>query len=228
MADHRDNTSTANIKCFIYPKKQTTTNDNDNIPVIETGTITNTGNTTTPVIIPIGEKPTTGSNTSGKTGTVIVPIPETNTPNQEEHNTAPVQTPNQEPEQTTPVISNPTNTKEIKLNTNEISDIAKQFMEQYDFIVKQTSKEYIKIGDTITLTISAKEKTTNASYKGILPFFLNIITNNSKLASNISRIQLLQADEMEISIKVQEVGNSNIVLVIDDQTIAKIQINAIY
>ena len=228
MADHRDNTSTANIKCFIYPKKQATTNDNDNIPVIETGTSINTGNTTTPVIIPISEKPTTGNNTIGKTGTVIVPVPETNTPNPEEHNTAPTQTPNQEPEQTTPVISNPTNTREIKLNTNEISDIAKQFMEQYDFIVKQTSKEYIKIGDTITLTISAKEKTTNASYKGILPFFLNIITNNSKLASNISRIQLLQSDEMEISIKVQEVGNSNIVLVIDDQTIAKIQINAIY
>ena len=40
MADHRDNTSTANIKCFIYPNKTTQAEVQEEIkdaPIVETG-----------------------------------------------------------------------------------------------------------------------------------------------------------------------------------------------
>ena len=94
-------------------------------------------------------------------------------------------------------------------------------MNNHDFTITQTSKEYVKVGDTITVTINAKEKTTNTPYLGILPFVLNIITSNNNLSSNISRIQLLPNNDMEIFIKANYAGNATIILSIDDQKIAK-------
>jgi hypothetical protein len=100
-------------------------------------------------------------------------------------------------------------------------------MDNYDFTITKTSKEYPKVWDTITLTINAKEKTTNNSYIWILPFVLNIITSNNNVSSNTSRIQLLPNNDMEISIKVNYEGNSTIILSIDDQKITKIPVTIV-
>jgi len=227
MADHRDNMSTASVKCFIYPKAgvSNTNNEVNTTPEVETGTTTS-WTVTTPVSSPIIVTPTT-SNT-GTTNNTTTPTETNTTKPKENHNSASnSQTSNQEPEQTTPVISNPVISKEINMNLDDISDIAKEFMNQYDFTIQKTSREYVKVGDTISIKISAKEKTTNTSYKGILPFILNILTSNSKLTTNISRIQLLQWDEIEISVRAKEAGSSNIIVTIDDQTIANIEVNAI-
>ena len=231
MADHRDNTKTANIKCFIYPNKTVQTEIPEEItdtPVIETGIIIPVIKTgiVSPieVIPPIIIKPTTG--TVITTGTTTKPeiIPETKptTPIPEEnHNAA------QNLEQEKPV--NETNTtietsSNIKLNIENISDISKHFMDQYDFTITKTSTANITAWDTITITITAKEKTTNTSYQGILPFSINILTSNNNITASTSRIQMLQWNEFIVSVKAIKSGDASIIFTIDDTKVAQISV----
>lgn len=224
MADHRDSTKTANIKCFIYPNKTAQTEipeEITDIPVIETGVVS-----PIEVIPPIIIKPTTG--TVITTGTTTKPeiIPETKptTPIPEEnHNAA------QNLEQEKPVSETNTTietSSNIKLNIENISDISKHFMDQYDFTITKTSTANITVGDTITFTITAKEKTTNTSYQGILPFSINILTSNNNITTSTSRIQMLQWSEFIVTVKVIKTGDSSIVFTLDDSRIAQISIKA--
>lgn len=215
MADHRDNTSTANIKCFIYPKKQVIIEDNEETietPTIETG-----------IVLPSITNPTTGNTTTITTGTNTNPETKPVIPEEENHNAA--QNGNLEQEKPTTEIINTTETSNnIKLNMENISDISKHFMDQYDFTITKTSTSNITVGDTITLTITAKEKTTNASYQGILPFSINILTSNNNITSSTSHLQMLQWDKFTISIKAVKIGDSSIIFIIDDSKIAQISI----
>ena len=245
MSDHRDTTKTANVKCYIYPKKETTqTVVTPTVPVVTptipvvtptvpvvTPTVPVVTPTvpvvtpTIPVVTPTIPVVTPTIPVVTPTIPVVTPTIPVVTPTQDTHNSAT----NQEPEKT-PITNRNTNpilTQNIELNLDNISDIAKHFMDNYDFTITKTSKEYPNVGDTIILTINAKEKTTNNSYLWILPFVLNIITSNNNLSSNTSRIQLLPNNDMEISIKVNYAGSSTIILSIDDQKIAKIPVSIV-
>ncbi|MEI6426646.1 MAG: CHAP domain-containing protein [Candidatus Absconditabacteria bacterium] len=219
MSDHWDNTSTANIKCFIYPNKTTLPEtNNDNIPVV-TPVVPVVTPVVIPVVIPVVPVITpevivikTGSNTTISTG-------------QHEAAPTPIIVPKEEPISTPTISENTRTIKNISLDLENISDISKNFMEQYEFTIKETNKIETKVGDTITLAITAKEKTTTTYYQGILPFLLNIISNNAKVSTNISRIQLFQKDETEISIRALEAGDTTIVILLDNETIAKIPVH---
>ena len=220
MSDHRDNTKTANIKCFIYPKKEATTvivtPETPVVPVVTP---------VVPVVTPVVPVVTPVVPVVTPVVPVVTPVVPVVTPSEDTHNSAT----NQEPEKA-PTTSENTNTiltQNIDFDIDAISDIAKHFMDTYDFTITKTSKQYLKIGDTITLTINAKEKTTNNSYIWILPFVLNIITSNNNLSSNTSRIQLLPNGDMEVTIKANYEGNSTIILSIDDQKIAKIPVTIV-
>jgi len=227
MSDHWDTTSTANIKCFIYPKTQITT------PVetinTNTGTSTTIGNTeTNNTVTPILANTTTTTNT-GTTTNPVTPTEQnsntSNTNNSEQSHESATQEPVQEPIQQEPTQQDYTTVSDINLDLDSISDISKHFMDQYTFTIKKISTINSKVGDTITLVMNAKEKTTNASYQGILPFLVTILNSNTKTSTDISRIQLLQDSNMEIHIKAIEAGDSTVVILLDDQTIAKIAIH---
>lgn len=223
MADHRDNTSTANIKCFIYPNKTTQAEvqeETDETPIVETGIsipVIKTGIIVPVEIIPpVIKNPTTW--TVITTGTITKPT----TPIPEENHNAP-----QNLEQEKPVTEtiNPIETNNnIKLNIENISDISKHFMDQYEFTIIKTSNSTISVGDTITLTITAKEKTTNAFYQGILPFSIHILTSNNTITTSTSRVQMLQWNEFTVSIKAIKSGDSSIVFTLDDTKVAQISV----
>lgn len=226
MSDHWENLETANIKCFIYPKPENTVEIQNE--TIETGSVSNNSSVNTWILSTTPEiEDNKIEETSWKDNqTTPTENEESNTDNKDTGNHF---SGNQEPEKETntetSVEENKYTIQEIPLNTENISDIAKHFMNQYDFSIIKTSPSTIKLWDTITLTIKAKEKMTNTLYEGILPFSVNILTSNNKLLANISRIQMFQGKDIIIEIKTVEKGNSSIVIMLDDANIGKVSIN---
>jgi hypothetical protein len=151
MSDHRDTTKTANVKCYIYPKKETTPTVpvvTPTVPVV-TPTVPVVTPTvpvvtpTVPVVTPTVPVVTPTIPVVTPTVPVVTPTVPVVTPTEDTHNSAA----NQEPEKTrtTNENTNPILTQTIDLNTDNISDIAKHFMDNYDFTITKTSKEYPKV-----------------------------------------------------------------------------------
>ena len=107
---------------------------------------------------------------------------------------------------------------------NNISDITKHFLSIYDIeIVIAWDKEF-SINNNMLLNINIINKQTKESYEWILPFMINIITQNNIIESNISTLQLSNNNWNTIKIMSKEKWSSNIILTIDNEKIATIPV----
>lgn len=227
MADHRENTSTANIKCYIYPKtsviEEKETEENQ---IEENNTNNETNENQTEINQNEQKEPDSNNQSNNNTNSNNGSSNEKETSEKENnHNSAA----NQEPENLnwSITIQNLAYTSKISINTEEVSDIAKHFLEQYKITIEKTSKEYPLIGDRIILNIKIQDKTTNEYFNGILPFSVKIITSNNNISSPISQIQLWEGSSISLDFDTKKSGTTTILISLDDNTIAKIPVTTI-
>jgi hypothetical protein len=164
------------------------------------------------------------------------PPPSPQTPPQQNENTtnpntnheaAPEQKPNNlEQENTiTPDKEPEIYTEEINIQENkDFSDISNHFLSQHKVVINVIRNNNIGIWETVVLEIQITNKETNEIFHGILPFWLDIFSQNGKLEGNISTLQLMSKWKNSIYFTAKEVWSSNIIITIDNQKIAVIPI----
>lgn len=203
MTDRREETDDVNIKCYIYPNRTTSTTTTITIP-----TIMDTWTIVPPTIIIPPTNPTTIN-----TGTNII------TTNTGATTTTDSGTINP------PIILPPiqTNARELELNFDNVSDLAKHFLTQREIKVTISASipldkgggqgpGDLKIWDKATLTISVRNRNTQASYEWLLDVPFDTITTNGNVSSNYSTIKFLKNWEEKIILKALQIGETTVIL----------------
>ena len=185
MSDRWEDTTTAQVKCYIYNNKNTTTDPVVTPPVIVTPpVVVTTPVVTTPVIThPVASLPTV---TPPATTDPVVTPPVTVTP--------PIIV-------TPPVVVTPPVTldKWLTLSLDKISDIAKHFVSQNDFSFNLLTESPLYLWESATLSLEIINKKTWKKYSGFLPFSFGIISTNDSLQANVGNIKFVNEDTHKIT-----------------------------
>lgn len=225
MSDRREDLTTANVKCYIYNIRNTTSAPlfTGSIPNIATSWTQQTQNWTNTIVqLPIStgiHNVATGSSSLPFTGSATIQTPSTEpaiivTP--------PVQPPVIEQEQEITVPNTP-NAQSIKLVFDTIQDpLVLHYIWQRDIEATISGKTAMKVGDATTLNITIKDKKTQETIQWLLPITFSLITSNTKITLDYTSIKLMSSDKIEIRIKALDKWKSTVVLHIWDESIGKI------
>ena len=204
MSDRWEDITTAQVKCYIYNNKNTTTEPPVTPPVIVTPPVV-----TPPVVVPPVTPPITSWWWTTPPTTVTPPV---------------VTTP---PTVTTPPIVVPPVTTPITLDQwltlslDKISDIAKHFVSQNDFSFTVVTESPLHLWETAMLSLDIINKKTGKKYSGVLPFSFGIISTNDSLQANIGNVKFVNEWKTDISILAQKLGKSTIIITMDGTKIGE-------
>lgn len=222
MSDRWDDLNTANVKCYIYNNKNTSTPEIV-VPVIQTGStvVTESWSTdqhnspTTPIVtqpstpqpLPTGQAGSTPQPSSPVPVQPITPVVVTPQPATPQPSTPVVVIP---PVVETPVI--PTVTKDAILNFDNITDyLALHLIWQRDTHSHLTTSSLV-MGDEAVFTITIKNKQTQADINGLLSIGFSFITSNDNISVDYSSVKLISDGKIEIHIKALQAGSSSLII----------------
>lgn len=229
MSDRWENADNENIKCYIYPKKENSSDitSPETKPTIENSDKfwNNTGNTSTNTWENIKENTNNKPTIPSLTGTVSswASQPNTSENANQNHNSAPEEKETQEQENTD--FYSKTNNEEIIVEPSEkFSDITNHFLSQYEMKITIIKNKKITIWEKVIVEIHIINKENKEEYQGILPFVFNSISQNDNIENSLTTIQLIHNQNNNSIFTAKKIWVSTIIITIDDEKITTIPI----
>jgi hypothetical protein len=95
-------------------------------------------------------------------------------------------------------------TQKIELNFDELSDIGKHLITQWDIQAEMLSKAPLRVGDESILTITIKDKKTGEDISALMPIAFDFITSNDAIGIDFSFIQLVYDGKIQVHINAEQ------------------------
>ncbi len=221
MSDHREDLTTAQVKCYIYNIRTNTQNIIDTLPVIPESTpivpvVVVPTVPISPVVIPTESVHDAATTTPTATTTIV---PATTTP------ITPVTTETRPAEITTVTTPQDSTTKKLILDFENLSNIAKHFLTQNNLEISLTTKSPLQLGDVANLKLEIKDKDTGEPFDGLLPFAFSLLSTNDSVQTDISNIQMINNWSINVSILGQKPGTATMVINMDDTKIGEFSLD---
>ena len=112
-----------------------------------------------------------------------------------------------------PVVNEPTNSNDITLNFDTISDpLVQHYVGLRDITAELSSNTTMHVGDEVVLTITIKDKQTQANIDGLLPTVLEFIGSNDNIDIDYSSVRLISDGKVEVHVKALQAGKSSLII----------------